>query len=82
MDFVPFGGLWFLVALLMQVAVLVLVVLGIIWLIRRLGLDRAGPSNGRARSAVDELELRYARGEVDRSTYLQMRDDLTKGASE
>jgi len=27
------------------------------------------------------LELRYARGEIDRSTYLQMRDDLTKGAS-
>jgi uncharacterized protein YneF (UPF0154 family) len=35
MDFMPFGGLWLLLALLMQVAVLALVVLGIVWLGRR-----------------------------------------------
>lgn len=71
----PIGGLWMLLALLMQLAVLVLVVLGIVWLVRRLGPGDAGTSSA-ARSALDELEMRYARGEIDRSTYLQMQDDL------
>jgi len=35
MDFMPFGGLWLLFALLMQVAVLALVALGIVWPVRR-----------------------------------------------
>lgn len=39
MEFVAFGGIWFLFALVMQVAVLVLVVLGIVWLVRKLGWD-------------------------------------------
>jgi hypothetical protein len=28
-----------------------------------------------------QLEVRYARGEIDRTTYLQMREDLNKRAS-
>jgi uncharacterized membrane protein len=59
--------------------VLVLVVLGIVWLVRRLSSDSS--SNRVARSAIDELEVRYARGEIDRTTYLQMREDLNKRAS-
>jgi putative membrane protein len=81
MEFMPFGGLWFLFALLMEIAVLVLVVLGIIWLVRRLSRESSPTSGVRTRTALEELELRYARGEIDRSTYLQMRDDLTKGSS-
>lgn len=77
----PFGGLWFLFALLIQIAVLVLVVVGIIWLVRRLSTEGSATSSGRTRSALEELELRYARGEIDRTMYLQMRDDLKMSAS-
>jgi putative membrane protein len=79
MDLMPFGGLWLLFVLAMQLAVLVLVVLGIVWLVRRLSSD--GSSNHVTRSAIDELEVRYARGEIDRTTYLQTREDLDKRAS-
>ena len=75
----PFGGFELLVVLAMQITVLVLVVLGIVWLVRRLSAE--GPSHRATPSAVDELELRYARGEIDRTTYLQMRDDLGKRGS-
>ena len=80
MDFMPFGGLWLIFAVAMQLAVLALVVLGIIWLVRHLGAGNAGAGGG-SRSALDELEMRYARGEVDRTTYLQMQDDLKRRGS-
>jgi putative membrane protein len=79
MPFGPFGGLWLLLALAMQLAVLVLVVLGIVWLVRKLGAG--GGAQRRESSALDELEVRYARGEIDRTTYLQMREDLSQRAS-
>lgn len=81
MDIMPFGGLWLLLALLMQVAVLALVVLGIVWLVRRLGSEGGGGGGRGTPSALEELEHRYARGEIDRTTYLQMQDDLKKRAS-
>jgi putative membrane protein len=78
MDIMPFGGLWLLFALVVQFSVVVLVVLGIIWLVRHLGAGNPDPGAGSKRSALDELEMRYARGEIDRSTYLQMQDDLQR----
>ena len=80
MDFMPLGGLWLLFVLVLQFGVIVLVVLGIVWLVRHLGAGSTGPSLGPNRSALDELEMRYARGEIDRSTYLQMQDDLKRRA--
>jgi putative membrane protein len=79
MTLMPIGGAWLLFAAAMQIAVLVLVVLGIVWLVRRLSGDSSGSHP--APSAIDELERRYARGEIDRTTYLQMRDDLAKRGS-
>jgi putative membrane protein len=79
MTLMPIGGAWLLFAVAMQIAVLVLVVLGIVWLVRRLSGDSSGSHS--APSAMDELERRYARGEIDRTTYLQMRDDLAKRGS-
>ena len=78
MDFMPLGGLWLLFVLALQFGVIVLVVLGIVWLVRHLGAGSTGPSLGPNRSALDELEMRYARGEIDRSTYFQMQDDLKR----
>jgi len=77
MDLMPLGGLWLLFVVAMQLAVLALVVLGIVWLVRRLSAGDAGASQG-SPSALDELEMRYARGEIDRTTYLQMQDDLKR----
>lgn len=78
MDIVPFGGLWLLLLLVIQFGALVLGVLGIIWMIRHFGAGSQGRGAGPNRSALDELEMRYARGEIDRSTFLQMQDDLKR----
>ena len=66
-----FGVVWLLVSL----ALLVLIIVVVIWLVARLRGDspaNRGPGSG----ARDELDVRYARGELDRETYLQMRRDL------
>lgn len=66
------GG-WGWLGALLGIALLVLIVVGIVWLVRDLGRDdRRVPKH----SAIAEVELRYARGEVDRETYLAIRRDL------
>lgn len=67
-------ALFFLIWLLFWGAILVLLILTAIWLARKLGLLAGGP--GSKTDAMRELDLRYARGEVDRDTYLKTRDDL------
>lgn len=62
-------GLWSLLAL----ALLVLAVLGSVWLIRNMG----GSFGGSRGSAVDELERRYARGEIGREEFVRAREDLS-----
>lgn len=54
-----------------------LLVLGLVWLLRRLPARDAGGAAAIADPAVTELRMRYARGEVDRETYLQSIADLT-----
>jgi putative membrane protein len=56
-----------------SVVVLALLVVGVVWLVRAL----AGPGPGGATSpARQELDLRYARGELTREEYQQRRADL------
>lgn len=77
MDGNMMGGLMWagmLMSWILGVALIVLVVVGIVWLVRQLGNDRRRRRPDR--SAIDQLELRYARGEVDRDTYLAIRRDL------
>ncbi len=64
--------LWWLIGL----ALLVLLVLGIVWLARQLQSRSRSQSSPAESDPLRELELRYARGEIDRDTYLGMRDDL------
>lgn len=66
------GGPMMVVSVLIMVVVVVAVIAGAVWLVRALPLQRAGPR----REALDELELRYARGEIERDEYLQRRHDL------
>lgn len=70
------GFMWaaMLISGILGLALIILVVGGIVWLVRQLG--RQDGRGRRDRSAIAELELRYARGEVDRETYLAIRRDL------
>jgi putative membrane protein len=71
MDGMMGGFMWFW--LIFAVLVLALLVVGVVWLVRTL----AGPGSGGATSAArQELDLRYARGELTREEYLQRRADL------
>lgn len=64
------GGVMMLMTVLLVLAFLALVVAAIVWLVRE-GADTGGSS-----SARQELDRRYAAGEVDRDEYLQRRRDL------
>ena len=71
MDGMMGGFMWFW--LIFALLVLALLVVGVVWLIRTL----AGPGPGSATSAArQELDLRYARGELTREEYQQRRADL------
>jgi putative membrane protein len=73
------GGSWAFmwVWLLFALALLLLTVLGIVWLVRALISDRGGGTRQPVGSAArDELDRRYARGELSREEYLQIRQDL------
>lgn len=66
--------LWWLIGL----ALLVLLLLGIVWLVRQLRSPARGQSSPSESDPLRELELRYARGEIDRDAYLAIRDDLRR----
>jgi putative membrane protein len=67
------GGPWMFGGGLLMVGFWVLIVLAAVALIRWLGLGSAGTSG---KSALDVLKDRYARGELGRDDYQQMRRDL------
>lgn len=62
------GWTWFLVVLLLLIGVAVASVV-----LTRMRLGDRAPRDG---DPFDELGRRYARGEVERDVYLQIRDDL------
>ncbi len=69
-------GLHGLFSLIFFALIIVAGVLLIRWLWRASG--QAGPAREAGRgSALETLELRYARGEIEREEYLQKRQDLT-----
>jgi uncharacterized membrane protein len=82
-----YGGPFWIHDLFLLIIVVV-VILGIYFLVR--GVPRGsqrpwadpgarqhwGRHQGQRNTAVDELDLRYARGEVDRAEYLRRRADL------
>ena len=82
MDWGTMGGfMWvgMLIWAVLGIALIVLVILGAVWLARRLGRDERGRRLPGDRSALEELELRYARGEVEREAFLKVREDLERG---
>lgn len=73
-----FVAVWMLLGLLL----LALVAVGVVWVVRRASsggtppADRPGPPPPTSGSAREELDRRYARGEISREEYQTMRDDL------
>jgi putative membrane protein len=56
---------------------IIAVVAGAVWYMRNPDGGGLGPT--RSRGALDVLEQRYARGEIDREEYLQKRRDIEAG---
>ena len=67
-----FGGLFWLV-------LLALVVAGVMWFVRA-SPRRSSPSTSPERNypPLEILEQRYARGEINRTEYLEKKDDLLR----
>jgi putative membrane protein len=75
MDGMIGGGAFMWFWAIFAVLVLALLVVGVVWLVRTL----ASPSPGSTSSARQELDLRYARGELTPEEYQQRRADLEGG---
>jgi putative membrane protein len=76
MDGMMGGGAFMWFWAIFAVLVLALLVVGVVWLVRTL----ASPGPGATSSARQELDLRYARGELTREEYQLRRTDLEGGA--
>ncbi len=63
-----------IVMMVFGVLVVTALILGIVWLVRALTHDGRSDRGG----ALETLEMRYARGEIDRDDYLQRRDNLER----
>ena len=81
MDWGAMGGFMWIAMLIwaiLGIALVVLVVAGIVWLVRQVAQGGQERRRHKGRSAIEELEQRYARGEVDRETFLAAREDLER----
>jgi putative membrane protein len=78
----PYMGGWWWLGALFQLVFLVIVVLGLIFLARMIvrGWQPSTPAGSQRSKALEELDLRYARGEIDRTEYFQRRTDLVGGS--
>lgn len=62
-------------SMLIWALVLILIVAAVIWFVRQ-GHRPSELARPRRSSAVDVLEERYARGEIEREDYLQKKKDI------
>jgi putative membrane protein len=69
-------GAWGVFHAIFWLAILVAIAVACIVMIRRSGVDRIGPGTDVRPSALDQLDERYARGEIDREEYLQRKQDI------
>lgn len=75
-DGMMMGGPMMVMMFITLLLVLVALIAGVVWLVRTLAREGGG---SRPRSAVEQLDVRYARGEIDRDDYIRRRDDLVRG---
>ncbi len=70
---------WGLIMMIFWLLILIGLVLLVVWAIRQI-VHREGVPTGTSR-ALEIVQERYARGEISREQYEQMRRDLLGGAS-
>ena len=78
------GGGFMVVWLVFGLLLIVLLVVGIVWLVRQVSSTGGGPTDQQrppaggppSGSAREDLDGRYARGEISREEYRAIRDDL------
>ena len=63
---------------ILGIVLVVLAIIGVAWLVRQLGRNGQGRRRPAGRTPIEELELRYARGEVEREAFLAIREDLER----
>ena len=81
MDWASMGGfMWvgMLIWAILGIVLVVVVFVGIVWFVRQSGGDSQGRRRRAEGTAIEELERRYARGDVDRETFLAIRADLER----
>lgn len=73
-----FGWIGMILGLVITIAVIIGLVLLVIWVVRRMSGNNAqlGPKNLTGQSALDIVQARYARGEINREEYQQILSDL------
>ena len=79
MDWASMGGfMWvgMLIWAILGIVLVVVVIVGIVWFVQQSGGDSQGRRRRAEGTAIEELERRYARGDVDRETFLAIRADL------
>ncbi len=56
--------------------ILIAVIVGVVWLVRKDASPGAQITPGRRSSGLDVLEERYARGEISRDEYVEKKRDI------
>lgn len=67
---------WGILHAIFWLAILVGIAVACFTMIRRSGADRNETGNDTKSSALDQLDERYARGEIDREEYRQRKKDI------
>ncbi len=75
------GWLWGLVMLIFWLLVLAGIVFLVLWVLRAYRRGEAAPPSGGTSRALEILKERYARGELTREQYDQMRRDILEDST-
>jgi putative membrane protein len=73
------GGWWALAMMLMSLAFIALIVVGVVFVVRSSSHEERPPARPERNRALDLLDERFARGEIDQTEYEERRRVLTDG---
>ncbi len=70
-------GSYYWIGVVMMIIFWILIIAGIIWLVKYLGISSATKSTGEEKSALDILKERYTRGEIKKEEFEDKKKDLS-----